>query len=134
MNVDTFTRLDKIALELPPNDPSYFAQGVNLPDFKQGLGGLTAPSMAGGMIPPQNLPKGIPEEGDVARAFVLGSAAPPDRQDYWNDGGSITATPPPSVTKQENQKGVVDILGDADMAVLDKKNFFQPGQYPDEGK
>jgi len=38
------------------------------------------------------------------------------------------------VTAQENQKGVVDIVGDADMKVLEEKNFFQPGQYPDEGK
>lgn len=132
MNVDTFIRLDRIALELPPNDSPSFA--VYPSPVIQGLGGLTAPSMAGGMIPPQNLPKHPAAEGDVARAFVLGSAAPPDRQDYWNDGGSIIATTPPSVIAQENQKGVVDILGDADMRVLEEKNFFQPGQYPDEGK
>ena len=125
MNVVSFTRLDKVALELPPNDPSYFE--VYPAPIISALGGRTAPSGGGGMINPQQLPKPA-LEGDVPRAFVLGSAAPPDRQkDYCNDGGTITATPPPSVTRQENQRGVVDIVGDADLKTINLK----PGQYHD---
>lgn len=144
MNVDTFVRLDKVALEPPPNDTEFFENYP--PNIVQGLGGKTAPTAGlAGMLPPQQSPKIIgtgpfgtavfeSAEGDVPRAFVLGSAAPPDRQDYTNDGGTITATPPPSVRKQESQRGIMDIVGDADMKELDKHNFFKPPEDPNEGK
>ena len=146
MCVDSFVRLDKIALELPPNNDPTFA--IYPTPVISALGGLTAPHGAGGMIPPQNLPKGgVPgsegflvypntPEGDVPRSFVLSSAAPPDYTTVgiYEDGGRIIATPPPSVSAQEIRKGVMDIVGEADMRVLERENFFLPGQYQDEGQ
>ena len=108
MRVWEALRLDKVALELPPNDPSFF----NLPAAPiAALGGKTAPSSPGGMTPPQN-GKYNPVTREIDPVVVITSKAPPDRQNYLDDGGTITATPPPSITRQENQKGVVGALAD----------------------
>lgn len=108
MRVVTYSRLDQLALEPPPNDTDHF----DLPPPPiVGLGGPTAPRGAGGMIPPQC------RDG----AMVATSRAPDCRQDYHQDGGGLTATPPDSVERQERQKGVVSALGDwKDAQVFDK--------------
>jgi len=62
------------------------------------------------MIPPQN-GKYNPATREIDTVVVANTQAPPDRQDYCNDGGVITSTPPPSVRYQENQKGIVSACG-----------------------
>lgn len=109
LSVVSFTRLDQVALELPPNDVEQFSIPANP---IAALGGATQPRGGGGMIPPQN-GKYNPATHEIDPVVVVKSIAPPDRQrDYTNDGGSITATPPPSVTRQENQKGIVSASAD----------------------
>jgi len=134
MNVVCFTRLDQVALELPPNDNPF----VQIPLAPiSALGGRTSPSGVGGMLPPQQCPTIVGKdafgravfeaaEGDVPRKFVVGSAAPPDRQKPDADGtridtGGITAVPPPSVRYQEAQRGVMDIVGDADLGKINTR-------------
>jgi len=142
MNVVSFTRLDQVALELPPNDSDF----VTIPLAPiSALGGRTAPSGHGGMLPPQQCLKIVGKdafghavfevaEGDVPRKFVAGTAAPPDRQKPDVDGtridtGGITAVPPPSVRYQEAQRGVMDIVGDADLSTINTRQG--QGQEPD---
>lgn len=124
-DVISFTRLDQVALE-PPPDAMYFP---NLATMQQGLGGLNAPSGVGGYggggVPPvesvQDIPSSIP-----GASVIITSAAPSDRQKPDVDGtrfdtGGLTATPPASVRQQEGRKGIVDVLGElkyADYPVL----------------
>ena len=99
MRVVSFLRLDKVALEPPPNDGDF---SPSLPQMLSGLGGRTAPSCAGGMIPPQS----------ADGAVVVNTRAPECRQDYTQDGGTITATPAVSQRRQEAQKGVAVVVGE----------------------
>lgn len=98
MNVVSYRRLDQVALETPPNDVESFG---DLPQVFAGLGGKTGPSAPGGLLPPQA------KDG----AVVVSTVAPPSRQNYTDDGGGLTSTPPHSVRDQERQKGVVTSLG-----------------------
>lgn len=94
MYVHSFTRIDKIALEAPPNDTDQF---LGLPGMIQGLGGRTAPSGAGGMMGPQPQP-------------IVNTRAPECRQEPVTDAGSFTATPPANVREKERQKSIYLIL------------------------
>ena len=97
MYVHHFTRLDREALEPPPNDTDQF---LGLPTMITGLGGKTAPSNAGGMLGPQQ----------PANQPVINTRAPECRQEPVTDGGSFTSTPPPNVREKERQKSIYLIL------------------------
>lgn len=97
MVVTKFTRLDKIAQELPPNDTERFE---GLPSMLSGLGGKTAPSGAGGMLGPQR----------HADQPVVSTRAPESRQEPVTDGGSFTATPPVNVRDKERQTSLYSRL------------------------
>jgi hypothetical protein len=96
MNVVSFLRLDEVALEPPPNDVERFE---TLPQMMSGLGGKTAPINSAGSF-----------NATMPGQVVAKSTAPPDRispAQSENLGGSIIATPSPSITRQERQKGLV---------------------------
>lgn len=97
MVVTSFTRLDKVALERPPNDVDRF---LGLPTMVQGLGGKTAPSGAGGMLGPQR------HDGQP----VVNTRAPVCRQEPVTDGGAFTVTPPVNVRDKERQRSIYAVL------------------------
>jgi hypothetical protein len=88
IQVYEYKRLDQVCLEDPNAPPEH----LTLSNFISGLGGPTAPRMAGGGINPQ-----------VMDRVIVSSKAPPERQMPRDDGASIIVTPQPTISREEKQ-------------------------------